>query len=97
MSTKIKPLFGKVTTYTREEQATSLCLYLLTVDSASVCELEIKGFKDPAGLVFMLRGWNVPVWGVHQPTKIIDNHIVYAHYRYKLQLDDLLRRLPCNI
>jgi hypothetical protein len=90
MSTKTKPMFGKVTTYTREEQATSLCLYLLTVDSASVCELEIKGFKDPAGLVFMLRG-------VHQPTKIINNHIVYAHYRYKLQLEDLLRRLPCNI
>jgi hypothetical protein len=93
MNTKTKPMFGKVTTYTREEQATSLCLYLLTVDSASVCELEIEGFESPEALILKLQDWNVPVLSFYQRTKIIDNHIIYAHDRYKLKLDDILRRL----
>ena len=93
MSTKTKPMFGKITTYTQEEQARSLFLYLLDVDSASFCELEIEGFESPETLILKLQDWNVPVLSFYQRTKIIDNHIIYAHERYKLRLDDILRRL----
>ena len=80
----------KMSNTSHRTQEEALLLFLLRTDSASTMELELMGFTNPSATIHKLRKKNVPIRGYFQPPKIINGIIVYTHFRYILNINDLL-------
>ena len=58
--------------------------HLLTHQSASVYELQKLGVKHPPTAIHKLVSKGIPIHRYNQATHEIQGHVIYSHYRYKL-------------